>query len=106
MALLKKKTRKQIRKIVQKAVNKHGPLVAEHLATAVVAALATYIGAEGNEALKKLKKAVKDLGKKSKIANAVVSSIPALSDYAHHKKGRNGDAHDDDEDREKKSKAA
>ena len=49
VAMLKKKTRKAIRKGINKAIKKHGPRVALHLATSLVAGLATYIGAEGEE---------------------------------------------------------
>ena len=54
MALLKKKTRKAVRKIVKKAVNKHGPTVSKHVVTAISAAIATYISAEGDEAPKRI----------------------------------------------------
>ena len=62
MKLLKKKTRKAIRKIVQKAINKHGPEIAGHIATGSLAGLAALLAADPKKGkkLKKLAQAVRD----------------------------------------------
>ena len=57
MKLLKKKTRKAIQKIVRKAVNKHGPEIAGHIATGSLAGLAALLAAEPKKG-KKLKELV------------------------------------------------
>jgi len=103
VAMLKKKTRKAIRKGINKAIKKHGPRVARHLATSLVAGLATYIGAEGEEGAKKLKKVAralpskKQLKKASKsipggkqIVRAVSATVPLLHDVAEKATGGNG----------------
>ena len=106
MAFLKKKTRKAIRKIVTKAINKHGPDVAAHLATAFTAAVATYMGAEGDKVPRKMKKVMKDIAG-SKVGKAVAAAIPALSGNGHeHKNHHRHHAEDDEEDSGKKSQAA
>jgi len=56
MKLMKRKTRQAIRKSIRKAVNKHGPDIAGHLATAAMAGLTTLIAAEPKKSKKKLKK--------------------------------------------------
>ena len=60
MAILKKKTRKAIRKSFKKIVNKHASTVVEHMATALVAGVATYLGAEGKKGGQQIKKPVKN----------------------------------------------
>jgi len=100
--MLKKKTRKAIRKGINKAIKKHGPRVARHLATRLVAGLATYIGAEGEEGAKKLKKVAKALPSKKQlkkasksipggkqIARAVSATVPLLHDAAKKATGGN-----------------
>jgi len=87
MAILKKKTRKAIRKSFKKVVNKHASTVAEHLATALVAGLATYLGAEGKS--KQIKKAVKHLPGGKHLARAVAGFAPAVKDAAQKLPGLN-----------------
>ena len=85
MAMLKKKTRKAIRKTFKKAINKHGPRIARHLATGLAAAAATYLGAEGGEKTQKqLKKVAKSIPGGKKILKAVTESIPLLQGEGHH----------------------
>jgi len=92
VALLKRKTRKALGKIIRKTVNKHAPDVAEHLATAAVAAIATYIGAEGKKKSgRKLAKAVKKIPG----ANALLKAISdADNGKAHngHKRRRHAES--------------
>ena len=83
MTILKKKTRKAI----GKAINKHGPVVAEHLLTALAAATATYLGTAGKTRRKQLKKVAKTGGKR--ILKAVSSNVPFLKGNSHES---NGDA--------------
>jgi hypothetical protein len=82
MAMLKKKTRKAISKTLKKAINKHGPTVAEHLATGLAAGLATYLGAEGKKGRKQIKKIAKSIPGGKKIARAVTKTVPALKGAA------------------------
>ena len=89
MAMLKKKTRKAIQKSFKKAVNKHGPIVAEHMATALIAALATYFGGEGKKGGKQIKKAVKRLPGGKHLAKAVAGFVPAMKDAAQKLPGLN-----------------
>jgi hypothetical protein len=89
MAMLKKKTRKAIQKSFKKVVNKHAPTVAEHMATALAAGLATYLGAEGKKGRKKIKKAVKHLPGGKHLARAVAGFAPAVKDAAHKLPGLN-----------------
>lgn len=89
MAILKKKTRKAIRKSFKKVVNKHASTVAEHLATALVAGLATYLGAEGKKGSKQIKKAVKHLPGGKHLARAVAGFAPAVKDAAEKLPGLN-----------------
>ena len=89
MAILKKKTRKAIRKSFKKVVDKHASTVAEHLATALVAGLATYLGAEGKKGGKQIKKAVKHLPGGRHFARAVAGFAPAIRDVAHKLPGLN-----------------
>ena len=74
MAMLKKKTRKAIRKSFKKIINKHGPNVAEHLVTALAAAMATYVGAGGKKSQKQLKKVAKTIPGGKRILKAISSS--------------------------------
>jgi len=83
MAILKEKTRKAIRKSFKKVVNQHASTVAEHLATALMAGLATYLGAEGKKGSKQIKKAVKHLAGGRHFARAVAGFAPAVKDGAH-----------------------
>ena len=89
MAILKKKTRKAIRKSFKKIVNKHASTVVEHMATALVAGLATYLGAEGKKGRKQIKKAVKHLPGGKHLARAVAGFAPAVKDAAHKLPGLN-----------------
>ena len=89
MAMLKKKTRKAIRKSFKKMVNKHAPTVAEHMATALAAGLATYLGAEGKKGRKQIKKAVKHLPGGKHLARAVAGIVPTMKDAAHKLPGLN-----------------
>jgi hypothetical protein len=78
MAMVNKKTRKAIRKSFKKVINKHGPTIAEHLATGAAAALATYLGAEGKKGGKKLAKVAKKLPGGKHVGRAVAAAAPAL----------------------------
>ena len=89
MAILKKKTRKAIRKNFKKVVNKHASTVADYLATALVAGLATYLGAEGKKGGKQIKKAVKHLPGGKHLARAVAGFAPAVKDAAEKLPGLN-----------------
>src|SRR4026209_1102361 len=89
MAMLKKKTRKAIRKSFKKMVNKHAPTVAEHMVTALAAGLATYLGAEGKKGRKQIEKAVKQLPGGKHLARAVAWFAPAVKDAAHKLPGLN-----------------
>ncbi len=91
MAMLKKKTRKAIRKSLKKVINKHGPVIAQHLATGLAAAIATYLGAEGKKSHKQLKKVAKSIPGGKKILKAVSASVPLLKDD-HHRSNSNGHA--------------
>ena len=120
MAMLKKKTRKAIRKEINKAIKKHGPRVARHLATSLVAGLATYIGAEGDEGAKKLKKVVRALPSKKQlkkaaksipggkhVVRAVSAAMPLIEDAAEKVTGGNGHGKSHrGKSEEKKSEAA
>ena len=90
MAILKKKTRKAISKSLKKLINKHGPVVAEHIATGLVASLATYLGAEGEKGVKKLKKAAKALPAGKKLSKIISATGPLLHDTATKVTGDNG----------------
>src|SRR5438046_9806425 len=81
--MLKKKTRKAIRKTFKKQINKHGPRVARHLATGLTAAIATYLGAEGKKGGKKLKNVAKNIPGGKKIVRAITSAVPALGNQHH-----------------------
>jgi hypothetical protein len=94
MAMLKRKTRKAIRKTWKKAINKHGPVAAELLATALAAATATYLGTGGKKSRKRLKKVAKSIPGGQRILEAVSSNIPALKDHGHESNGHgHGNAH-------------
>lgn len=88
MAMLKKKTRKAIQKSFKKVINKHGPTVAEHLATGLAAGIATYLGAEGKKGRKQLKKIAKGIPGGKKIVRAVASAIPGGNDNGHRAEGK------------------
>ena len=102
MALLKKKTRKAIRKAFKKTINKHGPTVVQHLATGIAAGLATYIGAEGKKAPKQLKKVAKTIPGGKKIIKAVESGVPLLTGKS--TSSKNGDSHNKEGARARRSK--
>ena len=87
MAMLKKKTRKAIRKTLKRTINKHGPDVAEHLVTALVAATATYLGAGGKKSRKQLKKVAKTIPGGKRVLDAVSSNIPSLKGKSHESNG-------------------
>jgi hypothetical protein len=94
MAMLKKKTRKAIRKSFKKAINKYGPDVAQHLATALAAAMATYLGADGKKSRKQLKKVAKTFPGGKNILRAVSSNVPFVKGDSPESNGDgNGDAH-------------
>jgi hypothetical protein len=78
MSMLKKKTRKAIQKSLKKIMNKHGPALAEHLATGVAAALATYLGTGGKKSRKQLEKVAKSIPGGKRILKVVSSNIPTL----------------------------
>ena len=84
MAMLKKKTRKAIRKSFKKVINKHGPAIAQHLATGLAAAAATYLGAGSRKSHKQLKKVAKSIPGGKTILKAVTESIPLLKGESHH----------------------
>ena len=106
MAMLKKKTRKAIKKTFKKLVNKHAPTVAEHAATALAVGLATYLGAEGKKGRKQIKKAVKHLPGGKHLARAVAGFAPAVKDAAHKMPGLNNGRSDKKRGHSKKSASA
>jgi phage-related minor tail protein len=89
MGMLKKKTRKAIQKSFKKLVNKHGPTVAEHLATALATALTTYLAAEGKKGGKQIKKIVKHLPGGKHLARAADAVAPAMKSAAEKLPGLN-----------------
>jgi hypothetical protein len=91
MAMVNKKTRKAIRKSLKKVINKHGATVAEHMATALTAAIATYLGAEGKKGGKKLTKIAKNLPGGKKVHRAVKAAVPALKNAVGKLPDFNGD---------------
>ena len=106
MAMLKKKTRKAIKKTFKKLVNKHAPTVAEHAATALAVGLATYLGAEGKKGRKQIKKAVRHLPGGKHLARAVTGFAPAMKDAAHKMQGLNNGRSDKKRGHSKKSASA
>jgi hypothetical protein len=91
MAMVNKKTRKAIKKSLNKVIKKHGPTIAEHLATAVAAGVATYLGAEGKKGAKNLKKIAKNLPGGKHVSRAVSAAVPALKNAARKLPAFNGD---------------
>jgi|tagenome__1003787_1003787.scaffolds.fasta_scaffold18630288_1 hypothetical protein len=91
MAMIKKKTRKAIKKSFKKVINKHGPTIAEHVATGLAASVATYLGAEGKKGRKNLKKIAKSLPGGKSLGRAVAGVVPALKAAARKLPGSNGD---------------
>ena len=85
MAILKKKTRKAIGEGFKNVISKHGPVVAEHLATAIAAATATYLGTVGKTRRKQLKKVAKTGGKR--ILKAMSSNVPFWKGDSHESNG-------------------
>ncbi len=75
MKLLKKKTRKAIRKIVQKAINKHGPEIAGHIATGSLAGLAALLAADPKKG-KKLKKNLVHAVRDNPAVEAITDKLP------------------------------
>ncbi|MDX2081858.1 MAG: hypothetical protein SFU53_13825 [Terrimicrobiaceae bacterium] len=73
MKLLKKKTRKAIRKNLRKAINRHGPELASHLATGALAGLTALVAANPKKSGKKLRK----LGQR-------IASLPAVEAVVEH----------------------
>ena len=106
MAMLKKKTRKAITKTFKKAINKHGPTVAEHLATGLAAGLATYLGAEGKKGRKQIKKIAKSIPGGKKVARAVAETVPVLKGAADKLPTWSGNGHNRKGRRSKKSHSA
>jgi len=106
MAMLKKKTRKAIKKTFKKLVNKHAPTLAEHAATALAVGLATYLGAEGKKGRKQIKKAVKHLPGGKHLARAVTGFAPAMKDAVHKMQGLNNGRSDKKRGHSKKSASA
>jgi len=106
MAMLKKKTRKAIKKTFKKLVNKHAPTVAEHAATALAVGLATYLGAEGKKGRKQIKKAVKHLPGGKHLARAVTGFAPAVKDAARNMPCLNNGRSDKKRGHSKKSASA
>ena len=90
MKLLKKKTQKAIRKIVRKAINKHGPEIAGHIATGSLAGLAALLAADPKK------------GKKLKKLAASVRDNPAVEAIANKLPG--GDAEDKEKENTPKSR--
>ena len=88
MRMLKKKTRKAIRKSFKK-LNKHTPRVAEHMATALAAGLTTYLAAEGKNGRKQIKKVVQYLPGGKHVARAVAGVVPAVKSAARKLPGLN-----------------
>ena len=89
MAIFKKKTSKAIGKSFKKAINEHGPVVAEHLATALAAATVTYLGTHGKKSRTHLKKVAKTIPGGKRILKVVSSTFPFLKRNGHES---NGDA--------------
>ena len=94
MAMMKKKTRKAIRKTVKKLINQHGPTVVSHLGTALASGLAAYASAEPDhkrkKQMKKLKKVPRQIAKAMRDipgVAAVADSI-AESNGSHKEKGK------------------
>ena len=106
MALLKKKTRKAIRKMLKKAINKHGPTIAQHLATGIAAGVATYLGAEGEKGRKQLKKVAKAIPGGKKIVKAVEAGVPLLTNKSAPSKNGHADKERTRPSRSKKSHAS
>ena len=75
MKLLKKKTRKAIRKIVQKAINKHGPEIAGHIATGSLAGLAALLAADPKKG-KKLKNKLVHAVRDNPAVEAITDKLP------------------------------
>ena len=86
MVMLKKKTRKAIGKNFKKVITKHGPYVAQHLATAVAAATATYLGVGGKKSYKQVKRVAKSIPGK-RILKAVSSHLPLFKANSHESNG-------------------
>ena len=82
MKIVREKARKAIRKTLKKVINKHAATVEEHLATALTAAVATYLGAQGKKGAKKLTKITKKLPGGKKVGNAVAAAVPAFKNAA------------------------
>jgi hypothetical protein len=87
MAILRKKTREAIGEGFKDVISKHGPVIAEHLATAIAAATATYLGIARKTRRKQLKKVAKTGGKRT--LKVVSSNVPFLKGNSHES---NGDA--------------
>jgi hypothetical protein len=103
MAMVNKKTRKAIKKSINKVIKKHGPTIAEHLVTGAAAALATYLGAEGKKGGKKLTKIAKKLPGSKHVSRAVAAAAPALKAAARKLPALNGgDEHSSTHRRSKK----
>ena len=75
MKLLKKKTRKAIRKIVQKAINKHGPEIAGHITTGSLAGLAALLAADPKKG-KKLKNKLVHAVRDNPAVEAITDKLP------------------------------
>ena len=105
MAILKKKTRKAIRKSFKKVVNKHAPTVAQHTATALAAGLTTYLAAEGKSGRKQIKNVVRHLPGAKYVARAVAGITPAVKNAVHRLPGLNN-GHPDRKKRQESKKSA
>lgn len=79
MAMMKKKTRKAIRKSVKKLINKHGPTVVSHLGTALATGLAAYATAEPDQ---KRAKQLKKLRKMPKKIVKAMRGVPVVAEIA------------------------
>jgi hypothetical protein len=90
MPIPKKKTRKSIGERFKEAIVEHGPVVAEHLATALTAATVTYLGISGKKSRTQLKKVAKTIPGGKKILKVVSSKVPFLKRNGHESNGGAG----------------
>lgn len=87
MAMMKKKTRKAVRKSVKKLINKHGPTVVSHLGAALATGLAAYVTAEPDH---KRKKHLKKLKKVPKKIVSAMREVPGVAEVAEQITAANG----------------
>ena len=87
MSMMKKKTRKAIRKTVKKLINKHGPTVVSHLGAALATGLAAYVSGEPEH---KRKKHLKKLRKMPRKIVAAMRAVPGVTEVAEQLTTSNG----------------